>query len=411
MLSQAGRLELTNAVFTSLPTFYMCSLELPKVVIKQIDKYRKNCLWQGGEINARKPPKAAWKLVCIAKKDGGLGVLDLGKQNEALLLKNFFKFFNRLDIPWVNLIWEKYYSNDKLPNHTKKGSFWWRDNLKLLQKFKSLTTVKTEDGKTCLFWMDTWQQQPLADSVPELYSFAKNKAISIQKALQYEDFSDMFHLPLSQTALNQLLQVQNDASSIVLTESKDKWGFIWGSMLFSSARIYEELVQHPAVHPAFRWIWKSPCQPKHKVFFWLILNDRLSTRNILRRRNMTLQSYDCVLCNDASEECLDHLFLNCSFAKQCWEVILQVDIQQNSTFPSILPFIRDALQSEFHMVATILLCWSIWSARNDWIFKGMHPDEASCRRVFFKELNLVSLRVKPSANDRFHSWMQNIQNF
>lgn len=34
LLSQAGRLELTNAAFTSLPTFYMCSLELPKAVIK-----------------------------------------------------------------------------------------------------------------------------------------------------------------------------------------------------------------------------------------------------------------------------------------------------------------------------------------------------------------------------------------
>jgi len=45
LLSQAGRLELTNAIFTSLPTFYMCSLELPKAVIKQIDKLRKNCLW------------------------------------------------------------------------------------------------------------------------------------------------------------------------------------------------------------------------------------------------------------------------------------------------------------------------------------------------------------------------------
>jgi hypothetical protein len=41
LLSQAGRLELTNAVFTALPTFYMCSLELPKSVIKQIDKFRK----------------------------------------------------------------------------------------------------------------------------------------------------------------------------------------------------------------------------------------------------------------------------------------------------------------------------------------------------------------------------------
>jgi hypothetical protein len=46
----------------------MCSLELPKAVIKQLDKFRKNCLWQGAEMNARKPPKAAWKMVYAAKK-------------------------------------------------------------------------------------------------------------------------------------------------------------------------------------------------------------------------------------------------------------------------------------------------------------------------------------------------------
>jgi hypothetical protein len=43
-LNQAGRLQLTNAVFTTLPTFFMCSFVLPKSIIKQIDKYRKHCL-------------------------------------------------------------------------------------------------------------------------------------------------------------------------------------------------------------------------------------------------------------------------------------------------------------------------------------------------------------------------------
>ena len=47
-LSQAGRLELTNSVLTltsliltALPTYTMCSISLPKTVIKQIDKARK----------------------------------------------------------------------------------------------------------------------------------------------------------------------------------------------------------------------------------------------------------------------------------------------------------------------------------------------------------------------------------
>jgi hypothetical protein len=62
-------------------------------------------------------------MVCVDKKDGGFGVLDIGKQNEALLLRNLHKFFNRLYIPWVNLVWEKHYKNGKLPSHIKKGPF------------------------------------------------------------------------------------------------------------------------------------------------------------------------------------------------------------------------------------------------------------------------------------------------
>jgi len=83
----------------TLPTFHLCSLSLPKGVIKQIDKFRKHCLWQGSDVNSKKIPKAGWEMVCIPKEEGGLGVIDLQKQNEALLLKNLDKFFNQKDIP------------------------------------------------------------------------------------------------------------------------------------------------------------------------------------------------------------------------------------------------------------------------------------------------------------------------
>jgi hypothetical protein len=74
-LSQAGRLQLTNAVFSALPTFAMCTYLLPTTVIKQIDKFRKH--WRGSDINNRKPPKAVWKMVCTSKENGGLGVINL----------------------------------------------------------------------------------------------------------------------------------------------------------------------------------------------------------------------------------------------------------------------------------------------------------------------------------------------
>jgi hypothetical protein len=57
-----------------------------------------------------------------------------------------------LDIQWAHLIWDKQYRNGKIPNHTKKGSFWWRDNLKNLAKYKELARVQVKNGKTIMLW-------------------------------------------------------------------------------------------------------------------------------------------------------------------------------------------------------------------------------------------------------------------
>jgi hypothetical protein len=146
-LSQAGRLQMVNAVFSSLPTYFMCTLKLPKTVIKHIDKFKGQCLWRGADLNAKKPPQVAWKTVCKPKLQGGLGVINLELQNKALLMKNLDKFYNRADISWINIIWANHYSHS-LPSDKPVGSFWWRDVLKTLESFKGIARVEIGDGKT-----------------------------------------------------------------------------------------------------------------------------------------------------------------------------------------------------------------------------------------------------------------------
>jgi len=58
---------------------------------------------------------------------------------------------------------------------------WWRDILKLLDKFKGLASVQVKDGVSCLFWDDSWVGQSLKLSFPELNSFTKRPTISCNR--------------------------------------------------------------------------------------------------------------------------------------------------------------------------------------------------------------------------------------
>lgn len=45
----------------------------------------------------------AWEIACRRKEDGGLGNINLRTQNMTLLLKSLHKFYNNLDLLWVQL--------------------------------------------------------------------------------------------------------------------------------------------------------------------------------------------------------------------------------------------------------------------------------------------------------------------
>jgi hypothetical protein len=79
---------------------------------------------EGRDMNGKKPPLATWKFLTKPKMKGGLGVIRLKLQNEALLLKKLHKFFTKADISWIKLLWAKYYPNGRVSGQVMKGSFW-----------------------------------------------------------------------------------------------------------------------------------------------------------------------------------------------------------------------------------------------------------------------------------------------
>jgi len=94
-----------------------------------------------------------------------------------------------------------------------------------------------------VFWQDNWNGQELKSLAPELYSFAKNKLITVQKVREQGDFIQLLHLPISEEAFEQMQQLLQILGSLTITEDKDIWRYIWGEN-FSSSRAYMALMGH-----------------------------------------------------------------------------------------------------------------------------------------------------------------------
>lgn len=50
----------------------------------------------------------------------------------------------------------------------------------------------------------------------------------------------------------------------------------------------------------------------------MLVRDRLNTKSVLRRKNMQLDTYSCVLCVENIEEDIQHIFFECPFSNNCW---------------------------------------------------------------------------------------------
>jgi len=330
----------------------------------------------------------AFQKCCKPKRKGGLGIINLRSQNKALLLKHLDKFYNKKEVPWVKLIWNAHYPNGQIPHVTSdKGSFWWRDVLKLCDMFRGIATCKVGDGSTVLFWLDFWNDNIMQTKYPRLYTFAKNKNISVVQFLTNNTLEIQFHLPLSEQAYHEYQSLQDYLQIIqVQQEDKDTWQYIWGNNTYSSSKLYNLPYKNIQPPKPLVWIWDSKCCNKFGVFTWLLLMDRRNTRNILKRKKQKLEGddYNCVLCNRNMEETAFHLFFGCPFSQSCWQ---QLDIHWNLS-ADLFQMITQAKQqfsSTFLMEIFIIGAWQTWKQRNNFIFDRGRPSLVSWKQNFVEE--------------------------
>jgi hypothetical protein len=61
-LSYSRRLQMINSALTPIVTYSMCAIRLPRGVIENIDRVRKQCLWMRTMCGSR---TGGWSLPCV----------------------------------------------------------------------------------------------------------------------------------------------------------------------------------------------------------------------------------------------------------------------------------------------------------------------------------------------------------
>jgi hypothetical protein len=275
----------------------MLTLKLPPGLILVIDRARRHCLWKRKDKD-KVNSLAAWDMVCKPKNKGGLGIINLQIQNNALLLKQLHKFYNNEDIPWVHLVRDAYYYHDIPHAVVLSGSPWWKNIISLADDYRAISSVNVGNGSSALFWSDSWKNQLLDSSFPRLFSFVRDKLQSVKEFLEKDSVLDNFHLPLSIEAHQEFQQMMEFISDVALNpEADDKWIVKLNPGGFRPSKVYLRAFKHLEIHQPFCWIWRSKCNSKHKLFAWLVLHDRINTKDMLLRRHWHVtDNHSCILC-------------------------------------------------------------------------------------------------------------------
>ena len=107
LLSMAGRLTLTKAVISAIPSYAMQGCYLPERIHNNLDRISRNFLWSSTE-EKRKIHLVGWTKVTKPKDQGDLGLHAAKERNLTLAAKLCWRMKNEGEKPWAKVLRHKY---------------------------------------------------------------------------------------------------------------------------------------------------------------------------------------------------------------------------------------------------------------------------------------------------------------
>ena len=369
-LSFSGRLLLIKTVISGINTFWCSAFILPKACIVRINSLCGQFLWKGS-LEGRHSARVSRETVVLTKHEGGLGVKDLRTWNKACTFRLLWLLFFRPDSVWVQWFKEVILKGS-LQNYwttSPKQSYSWLVNklLKMRNEVFPLIKLRLQNGETARFWSDNWT--PYGALSTHLSGSNSRLGIPLQATVSSLCSNGSWNLPPARTDAQ--LQLYAFLTTIQLQANQEDY-YEWevnGKTYtkFQTGIIYDYLVEQ---RPNVSWytsVWFSRAIPRHSFHIWLVIQNRLPTRD--RLINWGLQVHpNCLLCN-RNQETRNHLFFSCDFSYDLWVIVARrLDLLPNRDWEVTLDQMNSLPQPLTQRLLSLLAWHStvywLWNERN-----------------------------------------------
>ncbi|KAJ9535293.1 hypothetical protein OSB04_un001605 [Centaurea solstitialis] len=412
-LSFAGRLQLINSVLASISVYWASLFLLPVSVIKEVEKLLRSFLWNGGEaVNGK--AKVAWKVVCLPRDKGGLGVRDLRKWNKILLTKQVWKIVGNHENLWVKWVHEYRLKGRCFwdVGSVFDASWFWIKMVRFREAYRNQICHILGDGRTTYLWSDNWHSSgPLSSFVTKRDVYMAGLEWNMKVCDIVVDGIWMWP-PNIWSKAGHVLQLFQPALKEGVRD-RIQWRSKEGSMVDCIvSNMWKDLyIDHPVV-PWFKLIWFSQGIPRHAFFLWLAARERLRTLDRLGAWNIS-EDKVCVLCKNGFES-HSHLFVECCYSRELWRCLEGVSGIYNlilGSFGDIRSWAElveelskynygRSIWSVVHRLVFAAGVYFLWQERNNRRYGENHRSVVVLARQVLELIKLKLMGLKVKNNDQ-----------
>ncbi|KAF8115627.1 hypothetical protein N665_0025s0095 [Sinapis alba] len=415
-LSFAGRMQLIASEIYSKINFWFSSFILPKGCIKRIQSLCSRFLWNGNVTN-RAAARVSWEIICLPKKEGGLGFRDLSLWNKTLCLKLIWLIFSGSDSLWASWIRTHRIGGDCFWNidDKKQASWVWKSLLHLRPLARRFLRCEVGNGKTASFWFDCWLSLgPLND----LFGATGPAQLGIPITSKVCNACSLVGWNLRNARSQEAEQLQIHLCSVNLpsqsaTEDSYYWEVNGDHLNDFSTKITWEALRNRA--PDQDWaplIWFKGSIPSHAFKMWLAHLNRLPTRNRLVAWGV-IDDDSCCICNHYRES-RDHVFLRCHYSEEVWTMVLIRLGYSPTLFHTWTAFMEWLAMKHNFCPPTLKLLTvqaticKLWWERNNRLHNGISTTPHALFKVIDRQIRdaILAKKSKKNFSNLMQAWLR-----